>query len=125
MKFNTLDDHPTTEAVPVNDSVQRNSNSNLNNDNQQNKDENSAATESDGITKTESNESSQSTCINDGTNEPQVYNDSIRIRLKYLNDNCRLVEGRLHENIGIFKRYCYQYLIIIILKILIYYEINN
>lgn len=50
-------------------------------------------------------ESSQSNDTNDIENEPQIYEDSIRIRLKYLNDNCRLVQGRLQENIGVFKRY--------------------
>lgn len=50
-------------------------------------------------------ESSQSNDTNDIENEPQIYEDSIRIRLKYLNDNCRLVQGRLQETIGVFKRY--------------------
>lgn len=50
-------------------------------------------------------ESSQSNDTNDIESEPQIYEDSIRIRLKYLNDNCRLVQGRLQETIGVFKRY--------------------
>lgn len=111
IKFINLDEHSTTETVPVNASVQ--TNSSLNTDNQQNKNENSATAEND-VTKTESttesNESSQSS-----TNESQAFDDSIRIRLKYLNDHCRLVEGKLHENIGIFKRYYYQ----------LYYKINK
>lgn len=112
-----LDEHPTTETVPVNPNVQ--TNSSLNTDNEQNKNENSTNAENDDVTKSEpttkSNESSQSPCVNDGTSEPQVYEDSIRIRLKYLNDNCRLVEGRLQENIGIFKRYNFQ----------LYFKINS
>lgn len=81
-------------------------NSTLSNDNPENKNESSTATEND-VTEiestTQSNESSQST--NDAVNEPQTCEDSIKIRLKYLNDDCRLVEGRLQENVGVFKRY--------------------
>lgn len=81
-------------------------NSTLSNDNPEDKNESSTATEND-VTEieptTQSNESSQST--NDAVNEPQSCEDSIKIRLKYLNDDCRLVEGRLRENIGVFKRY--------------------
>jgi len=67
--------------------------------------DNPVAEKSD-VTKTEQlNESSQSNDTNDIENEPQIYEDSIRIRLKYLNDNCRLVQGRLQETIGVFKRY--------------------
>jgi len=80
----------------------------LSNDNSQCTTDNSATTENNvKITEstTQSNISSQSTSTNDVTNEPQVYEDSINIRLKYLNDNCRLVQGRLQENIGVFKRY--------------------
>lgn len=91
----------SSETVPLNDVNQ--ANSTLSNDNPQNINDNPAATKSD-VTKTEQfNESSQST--DDIENEPQIYEDSIRIRLKYLNDNCRLVQGRLQENIGVFKRY--------------------
>lgn len=83
----------------------------MTNDNPQNKNEYSATSENN-VNKTEpltqSNESSQSTCTNDDANESQACEDSIRIRLKYLNDNCRLVEGRLQENIGVFKRYYHQ-----------------
>lgn len=86
-------------------------NSTVNGVNPQDKDENSDSSESD-VTKTEqnteSNESSQSTCSNDTTNETQTSEDTIKIRLKYLNDNCRLVEGKLQENIGVFKRYYYK-----------------
>lgn len=82
--------------------------STLRNENSQNKNENSTTSEND-VTETEStpqsNESIQSTCTNDTVREPQTFEDSIKIRLKYLNDNCRLVEGRLQENIGVFKRY--------------------
>lgn len=67
--------------------------------------DNPVAEKSD-VTKTEEfNESSQSNDTSDIENEPQIYEDSIRIRLKYLNDNCRLVQGRLQETIGVFKRY--------------------
>lgn len=103
----------TTETVPEND-VQ--TNSILTNNNPQNKNGNSSATENNiDITEstTQSNESSQSTCtIGDATNEPQSCEDSIRIRLKYLNDDCRLVDGKLYENIGVFKRYFFKLLII-------------
>lgn len=34
--------------------------------------------------------------------------DNIRIRLKYLNDDLKLVEGSLHELLGDFKRYDYR-----------------
>lgn len=88
--------------------VNSQTNATLSNDNPENKNENSAASESD-VTEiestTQSNESSQST--NDAINEPQTCDDSIKIRLKYLNDDCRLVEGRLQENVGVFKRLGY------------------
>lgn len=38
-------------------------------------------------------------------NEPDDTKDNIRIRLKYLNDDLKLVEGSLHELLGDFKRY--------------------
>lgn len=92
--------------VPVSANVE--TNSTLSNESSQNKNENSTTTEND-VTETDnttqSNESRQSTCANDTIKEPQTFEDSIKIRLKYLNDNCRLVEGRLQENIGVFKRY--------------------
>lgn len=72
-------------------------NSTLSNDNPENKNYNPVATKSD-VTE-------QFNDTNDIDNEPQIYEDSIRIRLKYLNDNCRLVQGRLQETIGVFKRY--------------------
>jgi len=90
-------EHSTTETVPLNDGVQ--TNSTLSNDNPQNINDNPAATNIEQF-----NESSQNNCTNDIADEPQIYEDSIRIRLKYLNDNCRLVQGRLQENIGVFKR---------------------
>lgn len=106
MKLITLDEPSTNEIVSVSDNGQ--TNSTLSSDNPQEKSENSTAAEND-VSKTkstaQSNESSQSTDTNDAQNEPEVYEDSIRIRLKYLNDNCRLVNGRLQENIGVFKRY--------------------
>jgi len=74
-------------------------NSTLSNDNPENKNDNPVA-----VTE-QFDESSQSNDTNDIENEPQIYEDSIRIRLKYLNDNCRLVQGRLQETIGVFKRY--------------------
>lgn len=79
----------------------------MNDDNSQNKNENAVALENDATiseSNTQSNESSQS-ISNGAKNEPETYEDSIKIRLKYLNDNCRLVKGRLQENIGVFKRY--------------------
>lgn len=79
----------------------------MNDDNSQNKNENAVALENDATiseSNTQSNESSQS-ISNGAKNEPETYEDSIKIRLKYLNDNCRLVKGRLQENVGVFKRY--------------------
>lgn len=104
IKLIILGEQPTTETVSVNDNDQ--TNSTLNDDNPQNKNENAVALENDvAITEsnTQSNESSQS-ISNDAQNEPETYEDSIKIRLKYLNDNCRLVRGRLQENVGVFKR---------------------
>lgn len=101
IKLITLDESPTNEIVSVNDNGQTNSTT-LNNDNPQDKNEND---ESKTKLTTQPNESSERTCTDDIENEPQEYEDSIRIRLKYLNDNCRLVNGRLQENIGVFKRY--------------------
>lgn len=79
-------------------------NSTLSNDNPENKNDNPVATNSD--VAEQFDVSSQSNDTNDIENEPQIYEDSIKIRLKYLNDNCRLVQGRLQETIGVFKRYC-------------------
>lgn len=78
-------------------------NSTLSNDNPENKNDDPVATNSD-VTE-QFDVSSQSNDTNDVENEPQIYEDSIKIRLKYLNDNCRLVQGRLQETIGVFKRY--------------------
>lgn len=33
---------------------------------------------------------------------------NIRIKLKYINDDLKLVEGRLEEHIGDFKRFIYE-----------------
>ncbi|VVC34799.1 Ubiquitin-related domain,Ubiquitin domain [Cinara cedri] len=99
----SISENPPTEIVPTNADIQ--TNSSINNDNPQDKNENSSSTENDVAEREstmQSNELSQST--NDSSNDQQVYEDSIKIRLKYLNDNCRLVEGRLQENIGVFKR---------------------
>jgi len=107
MKLITLGEHVTTEIVPVNDNYETNPTT-LSNDNPQCTNENSAAAENDvTITEstTQSNESSQSTSTIDVAHEPEAFEDFINIRLKYLNDNCRLVQGRLQENIGVFKRY--------------------
>ncbi|XP_008179811.1 transmembrane and ubiquitin-like domain-containing protein 1 [Acyrthosiphon pisum] len=96
----SISEQSATETVPLNDVIQ--TNSTLSNDNPENKNDNPVATKSD-VTE-QFNESSQSNDTNDIDNEPQIYEDSIRIRLKYLNDNCRLVQGRLQETIGVFKR---------------------
>lgn len=109
MKSIILGEHVSTEIVPVNDNCETNPTT-LSNDDPQCTNDNSAATENDvaiNESTTQSNESSrQSICTNDVANEPpQTYEDFINIRLKYLNDNCRLVQGRLQENIGVFKRY--------------------
>ncbi|XP_025192454.1 transmembrane and ubiquitin-like domain-containing protein 1 [Melanaphis sacchari] len=98
----SISEQSTTETVPLNDVIE--TNSTLNNDNPQNKNDDPAGSKID-VNKTEQfNESSQSDSTNNIENEPQIYEDSIRIRLKYLNDNCRLVQGRLQENVGVFKR---------------------
>jgi hypothetical protein len=44
------------------------------------------------------------TLISSNTNDDLPTTGSIRIRLKYLNDDQKLVEGRLHEQLGDFKR---------------------
>lgn len=112
MKLIILAEH-TTETDTVN--VNGQATLMLRDDNVQNKDENAVASE-DNVSINESNiqstESSQSNCSNGVTNEPEMYTDSIKIRLKYLNDDCRLVDGRLHEKVGVFKRYYYAYSII-------------
>lgn len=41
---------------------------------------------------------------NVATDQPTTEGDNIRIRLKYLNDDQKLVEGRLQEPLGEFKR---------------------
>lgn len=102
MGFITLGES-TTETIPINLDTQ--TNSSLSNDNTQGKNENSSAVESDVINGETTTESSQSTFTNDASTELLDSEDSIKIRLKYLNDNCRLVKGRLQENIGVFKRY--------------------
>lgn len=88
--------------------VNDHTNSTLRNDNIQNKDETAVASEQNtsiSESNRQFNESSQRISSDGDANEPEVYEDSIKIRLKYLNDNCRLVDGRLHENVGVFKRY--------------------
>lgn len=44
------------------------------------------------------------TDANQEQNQPNCNHDNIRIRLKYLNDDQKLVEGRLQELLGDFKR---------------------
>lgn len=94
--------------VPTNSTVDAQNTQNTNDNSTTTNTTTTTTTEND-MTKIEStmqsNESSQNTDADDIPNEPQAFEDSIRIRLKYLNDNCRLVEGRLQENIGVFKRY--------------------
>jgi len=99
-----ISENVSAEIVPViNDNCETNPTT-LSSDDPQCTNDNSVTTEND-VTVNESNESSQSTSTNDVENEPpQTYEDSINIRLKYLNDNCRLVQGRLQENVGVFKR---------------------
>lgn len=46
---------------------------------------------------------SESTSSGEGESEP-ASEGNIRIRLKYLNDDQKLVEGRLQEQLGDFKR---------------------
>lgn len=65
----------------------------------------SSSTDSDNIdmTSTTNNEQGAS-FVSSGTNDDVPAAGSIRIRLKYLNDDQKLVEGRLHEQLGDFKR---------------------
>jgi hypothetical protein len=44
------------------------------------------------------------TFVSSSTNDDLSTTGNIRIRLKYLNDDQKLVEGRLHEQLGDFKR---------------------
>lgn len=97
----------TTEEVSSNSSTSNSINSADVNNISQIKDENTTAEDSE-VTKNETVAeimmSSQESCDDNNTSEPKPCENSIKIRLKYLNDDCRLVEGRLQENIGVFKR---------------------
>lgn len=54
------------------------------------------------------------------------FTDQIRIRLKYLNDDQKLVEGRLQEQLGDFKRYdVYQFIYLCIISALFYTKQAN
>jgi transmembrane and ubiquitin-like domain-containing protein len=41
----------------------------------------------------------------ENASEEEISSENIRIRLKYLNDEQKLVQGRLTEALGDFKRY--------------------
>jgi hypothetical protein len=65
----------------------------------------SSSTDSDNIDTTNTTNYEQGTSfVSSGTNDDVPAAGSIRIRLKYLNDDQKLVEGRLHEQLGDFKR---------------------
>lgn len=65
----------------------------------------SSSTDSDNIDMTNTTNNEQGTSVvSPGTNDDVPAAGSIRIRLKYLNDDQKLVEGRLHEQLGDFKR---------------------
>lgn len=51
------------------------------------------------------NVSTNSSSDNDALIIMSTYEDSINIQLKYSNDICQIVKGRLQENIRDFKRY--------------------
>jgi hypothetical protein len=62
-------------------------------------------TDSDNIDTTNStNQEQDPSVVSSNTNDDLPMAGSIRIRLKYLNDDQKLVEGRLHEQLGDFKR---------------------
>lgn len=65
----------------------------------------SSSADSDNIDTANSTNNEQGpTFISSDTNDDLPTTGSIRIRLKYLNDDQKLVEGRLHEQLGDFKR---------------------
>lgn len=65
----------------------------------------SNSTDSDNIDMTNTTNNEQGTSIvSSGINDDVPAAGCIRIRLKYLNDDQKLVEGRLHEQLGDFKR---------------------
>jgi hypothetical protein len=65
----------------------------------------SSSTDSDNIDTINSTNNEQGpTFVSPKTNDDLPTAGSIRIRLKYLNDDQKLVEGRLHEQLGDFKR---------------------
>lgn len=65
----------------------------------------SSSADSDNIDTANSTNNEQGpTLISSATNDDLPTTGSIRIRLKYLNDDQKLVEGRLHEQLGDFKR---------------------
>lgn len=65
----------------------------------------SSSTDSDNIDMTNTTNNEQGTSVvSSDTNDDLPVAGSIRIRLKYLNDDQKLVEGRLHEQLGDFKR---------------------
>ena len=65
----------------------------------------SSSTDSDNIDMTNTTNNEQGTSfVSSGINDDVPAAGSIRIRLKYLNDDQKLVEGRLHEQLGDFKR---------------------
>jgi hypothetical protein len=66
----------------------------------------SSSADSDNIDTVNSKNNEQGpTLISSDANDGLPTAGSIRIRLKYLNDDQKLVEGRLHEQLGDFKRY--------------------
>ncbi|XP_050431904.1 transmembrane and ubiquitin-like domain-containing protein 1 isoform X2 [Adelges cooleyi] len=94
----------TTETVSSDSNLLVNSTDDS--DSSENKNETATADVCDVTTNdfsSQPNNSSQNNC-DDISDLSEPCQDSIRIRLKYLNDNCRLVEGRPQENIGVFKR---------------------
>ncbi|XP_077297628.1 uncharacterized protein LOC143919272 [Arctopsyche grandis] len=66
------------------------------------KDENTEQTDKTDNTCSDATENSE--VKSENSQETPDINDAIRIRLKYLNDDLRLVEGSLHEPLGEFKR---------------------
>jgi hypothetical protein len=65
----------------------------------------SSSTDSDNIDMTNTTNNEQGTSVvSSGINDDVPAAGYIRIRLKYLNDDQKLVEGRLHEQLGDFKR---------------------
>lgn len=65
----------------------------------------SSSTDSDNIDTTNTIHNEHGTSVlSSGINDDVPTGGSIRIRLKYINDDQKLVEGRLHEQLGDFKR---------------------